>query len=242
MFELKEQDFGRIKPLIDNISHSRALIFSVVEGNLKGRIFVDNMATPKTAFIEGEFLYLVGFEDNTNFNKKLIKYIFDEKIPKSKDKELILFLCSDKWMEIDKMFKKRGCITIQRKTFSFDVDKYKEVRNRYDKITYKDEVKKIKDTSNFGFRIVNNEEIISECMSIAVGSGEAEININTKEAYRRKGYATTVAMEFIDYCISNELIPNWSCWPFRKESINLAKKLGFNEKSDIPAIYWAKNM
>ncbi|WP_066498286.1 GNAT family N-acetyltransferase [Abyssisolibacter fermentans] len=257
MFELKKQDFNRIIPLIKNISHSRALLFSVVEGNSKGRIFVDNIETPKTAFIESDFSYLVGHESNIDFNNRIINYIFDIKIPKSKDKELILFLCSDKWLDIKRTLKDHGCITIHRKTFNFDVDKYKEVRsksnittNKYDitKINIKlvNKYHKFKELINyplrFGFCIVNQEEIISECISVAVGAGEAEIGIATKEDYRRRGYATSVIFQFIDYCIDNDILPNWSCWPFRKESINLAKKLGFKENVEIPAIYRSQNM
>lgn len=255
MFKLQKQDFARIKPLIKNISHSRALLFSVIEGNSKGSIFVDNIEAPNTALIEGEFTYLVGDESNSDFNNRIINYIFDNKI--HQDKDLVLFLCSDKWSEINNILKDHGCITIHRKMFNFDVGKYKEVRSRNDILTTEYDIRKInselvdryhkyRDLINyplrFGFCIANEEEIISECISVAVGAGEVEIGISTKEDYRRSGYATHVTIKFIDYCIANDLIPNWSCWPFRKVSINLANKLGFSEKVDIPVIYCSHNM
>lgn len=42
--------------------------------------------------------------------------------------------------------------------------------------------------------------------------------------------------------IFQELMPAWSCWPFRTESAALARKLGFEEKGAADAHFWAENM
>lgn len=75
-----------------------------------------------------------------------------------------------------------------------------------------------------------------------MGHGEVEIDIHTHEDHRIKGYATIVATAFIHHCLQHNLTPVWSRWPFRKESIQLATKLGFREEKKLPAIYWAENM
>lgn len=257
IYKLRNKDYGRIMPLIKDISHSRALVFSIIEGNTQGKVWVDNIEKPRTAYIEGEFSYLVGYENNIEFNNDIYNYIFNEKIPKSKDKELILFLFSERWFEIRKLLKEKGCIDIQRKTFNFNIKRYKESKDNRINMTVDFDIIKISEEfvnkyqkhqeiiqfpSRFGFCAVNETEIVSECISVAVGAGEAEIGINTNEMYKRRGYATKVSNAFIDYCIANDIRPNWSCWPFRKESINLAGKLGFEEKEEISAIYWSHNM
>jgi hypothetical protein len=257
LHKLKNEDYGRVMPLIKDISHSRALVFSVIEGNAQGSVFVDNIEEPRTAYIEGEFSYLVGYENNSSFNNDIYNYIFNEKISKSKDEELVLFLFSESWLEIRSLLKERGCIDIQRKTFNFNVKKFKESKDNRINLTEGFDIVKITEEfvnkyqkhqeiiqfpSRFGFCIVNEKEIVSECISVAVGAGEVEIGVNTNEMYSHKGYATKVCSEFIDYCIEKDIWPNWSCWPFRKESINLAGKLGFEEKESVPAIYWSHDM
>lgn len=260
MLELNTRDYKKILPLIENIKRNRALIYSVVEGKNNGRIFVDDDINPKTAYIfcDFGFSFIVGDEHNESFNKHIDELIFDDILEKMEEKELVLFPCTEKWKsKLEELLSHRGVIKIHRKTFDFIKTYYKsfiekeiqlpeglalknidqEFANQYSK--HKDISES---ASKFGFCLVNENEIISECCTVAVGGGEAEIDINTNENYRRKRFATIVATAFIDYCLENNIVPNWSCWPFREESILLAKKLGFEEKQDIPAIYWSPKM
>lgn len=137
MFELKRKEYDKILPLIKDITHSRGIVYSIVEGNTEGKIFVDDYENPKTAFIEWEFSYLIGFDSNKNFNNNVYNYIFNEKIPKSEVKELVLFIFSGNWDGIKKLFKEKGCIEIQRKMFNFNYDKYQN--NKLEKINITDE-------------------------------------------------------------------------------------------------------
>lgn len=257
MFQLRKEEYSKILPLINNITHSKGIIYSVVEGNTEGKIFVDDLENPKTTFIEWEFSYLIGFDTNEDFNSKLLNYIFNEKIPKSKIKELILFVISGNWNKFKKSLKEKGCINIERKMFTFNYSAY--IKNNIEKIEIPDtfdivkigkefvhKYEKHEDIMNspyrFGFSIVNDIEIVSECTTVAIGSKEAEISVETNEKYRNKGYATEVCKQFINYCIANGIIPCWSCWPFRTESIKLAHKLGFEDNGEIPVIFWSEDM
>jgi len=95
------------------------------------------------------------------------------------------------------------------------------------------------ESKRFGFALVKIDEKISDCICVyyeneSFDSNVAnviEIGVGTKEEYRRQGYAFLSCMAFIEYCISNGLIPNWGCWNYKPESQALAKKLGFEEIS-----------
>ena len=61
-----------------------------------------------------------------------------------------------------------------------------------------------------------------------------EIDIHTKEKYRRRGLAHYAASAFIEECLARGLRPNWECWWDNEPSVSLAKKLGFEPISDHP--------
>ena len=87
-------------------------------------------------------------------------------------------------------------------------------------------------SERFGWFLVRDGETVSECSSVWVDrvgpeAGCAEINIETAEPHRGKGYAYLTASAFIDECLSRGLEPVWCCWDFRTESKALAKKLGY---------------
>lgn len=260
MIELSSNEFKKIVSLIKNIEHNRALLYSVVESKNNGRVFVDDDINPKSAYIDGEFgfSFLVGNEHNDKFNNDITNFIFDDILVNTENKELVLFPCSKEWKtKLDKLLLNKEVKTIHRKIFKFNKSKYELFREKerclpegfhlkainrklVNQFRINEEI--LESSSRFGFVVVNEKDNISECSAIAVGGGEAEIDIMTNEKYRNKGFATIVAIAFIDYCLENNLIPNWSCWPFRKESIALAKKLGFEEQEDMPVIYWSADM
>ncbi len=95
-------------------------------------------------------------------------------------------------------------------------------------------------TKRLGVCLMRSPEIISECTSVFVGRGEAEIDIRTKEGYQGRGYATLTGSAFIEACLAGNLLPRWACWPKRQASWALAKKLGFEEQPDVPAHYWVE--
>lgn len=256
MIQLSKNDYNRILPLTNKLTHNKALIYSVIEGDSDGKIFVDSFDNPQNAYIENEFAFIVGSGINNTFNSELCSYVFSELIPNSKDKEAILFMQTDVKDDLENTFKQKGCITIQRKMFDFSYKQYKKVKKAYtlpegvelvsiDKDfarKYKKHNEVAEKKNRFGYCIVDDGSVLSECFSVVVGANQAEISVETDEQCRRRSYAFNVTSKFIDHCISCGITPIWSCWPFRKESIALANKLGFREQEDIPVIYWAENM
>jgi len=260
MIELDPYKFHTVSPLFDEIDHNVALVYSVIEGNSPGRIFVDHPHSPSSAFLfpEGTYYYVGGSENNEKFNRALVRLIFQDLLPHAIEKELILFAFSDAWREkLDSLLSDRGVTRIHRKIFTFNPTKFEIhagwreripegfcLRHIDEQFAEKHPVyKPIVDpgAKKFGVCLLKNDEIVSACTSVCVGRNKAEIDIHTAEKYRKQGFAILTACTFIETCLSKGLTPNWACWPERKASCALAKKLGFENKPDVPAHYWAES-
>lgn len=88
-----------------------------------------------------------------------------------------------------------------------------------------------------GHFIMKHNELISVCTSPYVGGGYAEIDIITVEEFQRRGLASKLGILFIQDCLEQNLIPNWSCHTDNGASNELAQKLGF-EKIGEHSMYW----
>jgi hypothetical protein len=254
--KLKENDYYKIIPLLKDISHSKALIYSVVDLNSPGEIWVDNNEMPTCGWIQGPFSYFVGNPSNLIFIDHLLDYIFKEKLIQDKDYEFVMFPMNKDRKILEEKLKTRGCIEIQRQMFDFDIKGYEDLRgasndeddfevklideafiNKYDKAH---DLLHSKDL--FGLCLLKDSEWLSYCYSVAKGGGYAEISIESNEKYLKQGYGKRAAIEFIDYCINHQMVPEWSCWPFRQVSVHMAKSLGFKDKGIQPAYFFSNNM
>jgi RimJ/RimL family protein N-acetyltransferase len=80
IYELDMQDYEKVRPLFASLNY-HLVIFSIIEGNSPGRVYVDDVDHPQSAFVwdkvEAGF-YLAGREDNDAFNEALNKCILTE--------------------------------------------------------------------------------------------------------------------------------------------------------------------
>lgn len=259
MVKLKNEDYSKVIPLFKGIQHSIPLVFAIIEDNSKGKIFVDDINCPTSAFIyqEGGFMYVMS--DDHIFLGQVRDYIFSKLLLEMGEQEMVLFTFKDTTRDkLDELLKEKGVIRIERKVFYFNLERFREIAISAQPISSeyhiqpmkKEELedyskeKKLGDCvdKKLGYRVMKGNEVVSECVSIFVGGEEAEIDIYTHEDYRGKGLGKACALAFIKECLEENLTPSWSCWPFRKESIALAKKIGFDERPDVPAHFWAENM
>lgn len=77
-----------------------------------------------------------------------------------------------------------------------------------------------------GFCILHEGKVVSGASSYTVYSRGIEIEIDTHEAYRKKGLATVCAAQLILACLEKGLYPSWDA--ASKISISLAEKLGYH--------------
>lgn len=91
---------------------------------------------------------------------------------------------------------------------------------------------------SLGFCVLDGSTAASSCSAVFTGGGEAEISIQTEEAYRKQGLAYLAASAFIAVCKERGLRPVWGCWPENEPSVRLAQKLGFVLDREQPVCLW----
>ena len=77
-----------------------------------------------------------------------------------------------------------------------------------------------------GVVILKNDEIVSGASSYSRYLEGIEIEIDTKEEYRRKGLAYVCGAKLILECQKRDLYPSWDAQ--NKWSVALAQKLGYH--------------
>lgn len=85
-----------------------------------------------------------------------------------------------------------------------------------------------------GFVIYKNNKIVSGASSYARYREGIEIEIDTKEEYRRQGLAYVCSAKLILECQKWNLYPSWDAQ--NKNSLALAEKLGYHYSHSYPAV------
>lgn len=255
---LKKENYYKVIDLLKEVYYNHAVVYSVIEGNAPGKIYVDNKENPKSIllFPKNCFFYLLGDYKNNAFLNDLRSLILNVIPNEENAKEIIFFCFNNEWRnKLDALFSNEKIKRIKRKIFDFDKDafyKYNTNKKQNRKGTliikdFNDQISKQININNswinisdflskgIGKVMMENESLISACYSIYRGYNHVEIDIFTNEPYKRKGYAEYVGYYFIKECLSKNIIPSWSCWSYKESSYKLAEKLGFNEKEEIDA-------
>ncbi len=86
-----------------------------------------------------------------------------------------------------------------------------------------------------GFAVVKDGKPVSVASSYTVYREGLEIEIDTAENERRKGFASAAGAALILSCLDDGLYPSWDA--ANLESVHLAEKLGYELKGEYPC-YW----
>jgi RimJ/RimL family protein N-acetyltransferase len=236
------------------------VVNAILEGNSFGRVFIDNQANPRSAFVltNAGFSYLLGSPQNEAFNQGLKQLLDNEILPQiqaSTDPTLIFYPLAEDWeLPLKEVLEKREVYDIFRKQFTFTRDKFVQQANCQNQVPsgfslhnidqalldkfgaemFPWESPRVFLENGFGFWMLAGEEIACECSSVFIGGNSAEINIHTEEKYQRQGLAMITATAFIQECLARGLRPNWECWWENEPSVTLAQKLGFEPIRDHP--------
>ncbi|MFS0863087.1 GNAT family N-acetyltransferase [Fredinandcohnia sp. 179-A 10B2 NHS] len=90
----------------------------------------------------------------------------------------------------------------------------------------------------FGYAVVQGASIIGTCLSVFITKNEYEIGINTYDTnHRGKGLATAMARAFIEECVRRGVTPHWTTEAFRRDSVAIAKKIGFEQLPNYTVYY-----
>ena len=76
-----------------------------------------------------------------------------------------------------------------------------------------------------GYVAMKGRELVSGCSAYGISRGMIEIQVETKENYRRQGLALACSAAFLLECLDRGLLPNWDA--ANLQSVGLAEKLGY---------------
>ncbi len=250
--QLEEKSFYQITSLLNKTNSHYPLLESVLQGDMKGKVFADNLSGTRAALIINHlgWVYLIGDECPESFAAEVIEQLRNEGN----------FL----WFGADKIWKDRirknisdDIKDLPRFHFEFNMNKFNTLRN----IDYPCKIESITEENinrfctkyealhnfwndqnvfldkGFGYFIEENGEIISMILSAGINSQGAEIEIRTDENHRRKGHAKLLSIKFISRCISAGIKPKWDCNSKNTASVHLAQSLGFDFVEEYPMVF-----
>jgi len=259
MQELSFFQFDLVRSLYDPIPHSRALVFSVIEGNNPGRVFVDRLGHPSIAVLRfaGGELFLAGRADNEATNREMVALLSTALAPPGS--HLIIYTFSDAWgRALDGLLRDRGVGHFVRETFVLDPATFRarhaDWRSRVPpgfRVQRMDRDLALRsdpglaflwgDIDSFvaralGYCVLREDQIVSRCSPVALGDKRFETGVGTAEAYRRRGLATLACCAFVEHSLDIGLKPEWGC-VYNEASKGLATKLGFVPAASVQAHY-----
>ncbi|MDP5276610.1 GNAT family N-acetyltransferase [Chengkuizengella axinellae] len=222
IYELHPKDFKKIKPLLNGLEKN-PVINGVIDGNNLGRIYVDQIDSPKAAlvWVKMELFYLIGISKNSKFNSFIEQFIIQNIKPEALEigddclnLELYPF---DLWnSSINDIFKSQ-LIKGERVPFQFQKEcfcyaKCNPIPSEYqvlrmdqnlmgldEKHIIREEIKKFWNSletffeNGFGYCVIKDDEVVGTCISVFVCKDEYEIGINTYHP-RHRGKGLATAM------------------------------------------------
>lgn len=265
MKELKPSQFTGVIPLLHLENVHCTFAYAVAEGKQPGKIYVDEKTVPESCLIvcrSGKYL-VAGASDNSHFNEFLKDFLLNKE---NHNSYFDLYSSSKSWLvKIDEMLGERAA-KLSRKLYHWDhsrpfsfpdtpdmlpeafqliimdealFERYvKEMDSSYGDLWISAENFLSK---GFGFCIVKNQDLVSACNTYYVSEGRAEIDIATKEAYRRMGFASVTCRAFIHHCLQQGIEPIWDCDNGNTYSKVLAEKLGFRGVETYEMHWWHEN-
>jgi len=158
MILLNYSDYNKVIPSIQNVKINTYFAASVLAGNIKGKVFVDNIKTPSSFYIKHPYgmSLLFGNSKNEEFNKELYKNFLN--LDNSRNKFEWLQVYPSIWYskidnllgaalikkEINKAYltsfsteEVKNVLEYQRINYSFNKTKYKFIRNKTSSSCYK---------------------------------------------------------------------------------------------------------
>lgn len=240
---VKIDDTKKVEPLFGNWQET--LIWSCLQ-DIMGNIYGDSLENPLSAMaVIGDFCFFAGLpnEELVLFKPKECMRDFIIMVPQNDNwGELIVSIYGDKAGMVKRY-------AIKKEKDVFDKEKLQEaVQSLSPEYSLKmidedifnlckssdwsmDLVSQYKDYGMYkklgiGVAILQEGTLISGASSYSRYQDGIEIEIDTKEGYRRNGLAYVCGAKLILECLERELYPSWDAQ--NKWSVALAEKLGYH--------------
>lgn len=242
-------EYNKVMKLLDNketVSYP-TFAYSIVNQYIPGQIHMDEWQKSALIGTNSGVFVVAGDEKNTDFHQILLDVYESRKL---ENKRFTLFSPSIEWDNKINMLFGTGLRQMQRYSYQFNQQTYTKAKKS--KVPPEFKVKRIdaeiiskslefnesyiKDCwgsvsnfleNGFGYCLLHEGNIVSECISIFNSVQYVEVDITTHNDYRGLGLARNVAELFIDHCTENNRIPIWDCDVDNEASKKMAGKLGY---------------
>ena len=94
----------------------------------------------------------------------------------------------------------------------------------------------------FGLAILHHGEIVSEAFAGPAGLGQIEIGVATTASYRGQGYGAAVCARLLGECAARGHRPYWNCAQQNRASAALARRLGFASERQYTLAAWFREI
>ncbi|MCY8498878.1 GNAT family N-acetyltransferase [Bacillus atrophaeus] len=256
MQEVKKEQYSDVKTLLHNKETCcPTFVYSILEQTISGVVYADDQS-----FLIGTssgIYYVAGDERNQNCNE-LIVDLYKRKTESKK--RFTLFSSNRSWDSVIRTVLHDELSQMMRYAFSQQIFAKKAFQlpkgftlkrinediisssTEFQKAYYEEYWGSVSNflKNGFGFAVLYDNHVVSECTSIFLGGNRAEMDIYTREEYRGMGFAYIAGSKFINDCLENGVSPSWDCDVSNKSSILSAKKLGF-EISTKYSIFFKKS-
>ena len=234
LFLLDPMDYHKVAPWFDAIDGAAIRLDSVAKAG-GGRLWVDDAIIPTAALLEADdgFCYLAGPAESESFAAAAVSHLLRESLPNrpAGDRQAIVFSASARWKAaVDAQLAPHGGFMIRRHTFAFDGAAFHRVQAALPALP---EGYTLCDSGFLGAAVLFGGSEAARCCAVFAGAGQAEMDVFTDEAHRRKGLALHAGIRAIGRCLEAGFAPHWSCWDYNTPSVGLALRLGFRQLPDL---------
>jgi len=240
MVQLDTRAYATVEPLFDGFDFHQAHFGSVLAGYIPGRVFADDADHPTCAAIlpdEG-FLYLGG-TPLARFMEELARTLHA-----AATECIEAFRADLGWNDLLPLLSPDGKReTLHRNLYRLPggiaafFNEQAELCPQADRPRADPVLEVEEGPGSLSVTVLVADATVSRCRAY-VYRGHAEIDIETPEEHRRRGYATLAARAFLAECAARGIEPQWNCWDFREESNALAIRLGFRLVRSVDVFLW----
>lgn len=222
-----------------------ALIASVLNGRQAGEIYSDNLSGNYFIVHQFGFADLIESKRNDEFDKYLYEFIIHKQFEQQK---LRWYCVPERWVEllkscgdekiaiVERVKLIRNCSDVVPSNTNLDTVIKNITHENFDEVNQELEMNLERRfwqsksrflRHSFGAVAYVSGKPAAICYACAIERGVAEVDVFTKEQFRRNGLGKLVAAEFVNMCAAKNIHPHWDCYSNNQPSLNLAASLGF---------------
>lgn len=258
MIKVEKNQMKDIKDLFQGIDDS--MVIACLQGYM-GNAYADRLPNPRFAFIiSGEYSFFGGSADIPEA-KEITENIFDYM---EGDASVAIYALDQlEWRELLLSVPKNNPVEVTRygilqKDYNFDIERLKGFmekipegfvceafdENIYEKAMSQSWSREFCETfasvqdylkRGFGFAVLYQGQLVAGASTMTVYDGGVEIQIATREDFRRKGLALPCAAALLQECMEREIRPCWDAATL--VSKHMALKLGYEYKGDYSTVH-----